>query len=1246
MDTADTLAYSLGGADAASFAIVAASGQIQTRAGVTYDYEDKYTYAVTVFATDGKVTASKAVAITVTDVDEPPAAPAAPTVNAVSESNTSLSVSWTAPANDGKPAITSYDLQYSSDSGVTFSAGPQDVTATSATIASLTAGTLYQVQVRASNDEGDGAWSPSGSGTTNSADNQAPVFSPASVERTLEENTAAGQNVGAPVAATDADTGDTLTYTLGGTDAASFDIVSTSGQIQTKSGVTYDHETKPTYSVTVTANDGTATATATVTIRITDVAEPPAAPAAPTVTGTANTSTSLDVSWSAPANTGPPINAYDLQYKLSTATSWANGPQDLTVTTATIRGLEEDTAYQVQVRASNDEGDSDWSPPGDGRTNPPGNRAPRFASASATRDVPENSPAGTDLGDPFTATDPDTDDTLEYTLEGPDAASFAIVSTSGQIQTKSGVTYDHESQSRYAVTVRVLDGNGGSDTIAVTVRVTDMAEPPVTPTALSAGPVDGSSTSLEARWTQPVATDRPHVASYDLRYREIGEGEGWRNGPQNRPAARTEITGLSAGTAYEVQVRATSAEGDSDWSATATATTHALAVRVSRAPTRHDGSAAFTVQFQFSDDIAIDDEDAFRDNAASAAGGSVTGARRVSGRLWEVTLQPSSDAAVVVSLSPGSSCSASGALCTEEGARLSHSLSHAVPGPDTAVVTIRAVSPAVTEGSPAEFELRRSGAPTTGTLAVSLEAETAGNLLAGSPPATAEFPAGNATVRVEVSTDDDSAAEPGGYVLFRVLPDTASPPAWVLGARAEAAVQVRDNDGGPPPPVPPLRRAQSAPTGSTGGTRRDPVPLKLALWTDKPTYLPGETVQLYHTLSPGDEPFRYRTFAWLEPAGGGARRYLAPLSATGRLHEQTVDRHGRPAATASARHLFTYAAEKALSYRGLAPAPGPWRFVLELRPGSAAEQDPQLAERLAKGLAKLPQARRAWAPFSVARQVRLLNPPRLRPRGPRRADPGQRRPARAAAPAVRARRRHPHPRARHGAAGVWPTRRDHRPAGRQDRRRRHPGGPGRADLQAARGAARNGLLGRAAHPRQGPGDAPGGRGAGRAGARTGGLRGQRFPRLQRQPPTRARGVRGRGGGTRLLHPGDRTLRCWRRHRGRACPSPCQRRPRHRLLGRHGLLRALRGQRIRGGRAGLAARLARLRLASSTSSTAPGARTPSTALATSRAGISSRARCRRWSTSPWCTPIPTAGAHAGRSACACAPAAACGLRTCW
>ena len=82
--------------------------------------------------------------------------------------------------------------------------------------------------------------------------------------RSVPEGTAAGTDIGAPVEAEDP--GDTLTYTLGGTDAASFDIVAATGQLQTKAAL--DAATKATYTVMVTATD-TAGASAEITVTIT-----------------------------------------------------------------------------------------------------------------------------------------------------------------------------------------------------------------------------------------------------------------------------------------------------------------------------------------------------------------------------------------------------------------------------------------------------------------------------------------------------------------------------------------------------------------------------------------------------------------------------------------------------------------------------------------------------------------------------------------------------------------------------------------------------------------------------------------------------------------------------------------------------------------------------------------------------------------------------------------------------------------
>ena len=141
-----------------------------------------------------------------------------------------------------------------------------------------------------------------------------------------------------------------------------------------------------------------------------------------------------------------------------------------------------------------------------------------------------------------------------------------------------------------------------------------------------------------------------------------------------------------------------------------------------------------------------------------------------------------------------------------------------------------------------------------------------------------------------------------------------------------------------------------------------PQPLQLALWTDQSAYRAGETVRLYHTVDPHDDSGRYRTFLYLEPAGGGERRYLAPLTA-GELHPEPVDRYGIPAEHAPARGLT--AADRTLSWEGEAPAPGLWRFVLELRPGAPEEQFEEPEEPLV--------TRRAWASFTVAESSLLLN---------------------------------------------------------------------------------------------------------------------------------------------------------------------------------------------------------------------------------------------------------------------------------
>ena len=429
--------------------------------------------------------------------------------------------------------------------------------------------TQYEVRVRAKNGEpeGDAAdnWSSVAKGTTGPS-NSRPTFDriDAVIELSVDENTRAGQNIlNGAISASDADS-NSLTYTLEGPGADSFTIVSSSGQIRTRSPL--DYETRQSYSVTVKVDDrqkrDNSVATKSVTITVDNVREPPPAPAAPKVAGIPGSTSSVRVTWDEPANTGPRITGYDVHYR-EVGSGWGRWPHNSADRSTIITGLKAGTRYETQVRARSDEGRGEWSRVGSGAPNPDvANRNPAFSGGSRSLSVAENTPPNTDVGAPVAATDRD-GDTLTYTLEGADADSFDILSTSDGGQIRTSAALNHEEKASYSVTVRVRDGRGGADAANVTIRVTDVDnEAPDTPFAPTVTAV--SSTRLQVSWEAPANTGPP-ITDYDYRYREPSGS--WTE-VTNTTITGTTVTieGLAASTSYDVEVRARNAEGTSDWS--------------------------------------------------------------------------------------------------------------------------------------------------------------------------------------------------------------------------------------------------------------------------------------------------------------------------------------------------------------------------------------------------------------------------------------------------------------------------------------------------------------------------------------------------------------------------------------------------------------------------------------------------------------------------------------------------------
>ena len=157
----------VGGVDQGQFTITSDTGELSFRTAPDFEAPGDNEYEVTVEVRSGtgarELEAEQTFTVRVTDEREPPGVPDAPTFSG--ETADSLRVSWREPDNTGPP-ITDYDVQYREGGSGGFTDAQHEGPGLALTLSDLKAGTVYQVQVQATNEEGTGDWSEPGEGRT------------------------------------------------------------------------------------------------------------------------------------------------------------------------------------------------------------------------------------------------------------------------------------------------------------------------------------------------------------------------------------------------------------------------------------------------------------------------------------------------------------------------------------------------------------------------------------------------------------------------------------------------------------------------------------------------------------------------------------------------------------------------------------------------------------------------------------------------------------------------------------------------------------------------------------------------------------------------------------------------------------------------------------------------------------------------------------------------------------------------
>ena len=317
------------------------------------------------------------------------------------------------------------------------------------------------------------------------------------ITNAVAENAVSGALVGITAAASDADSGASISYSLTNNAGGRFAIDSATGVVTVADGSLLDYESATSHSITVlaTSSDGSSNSQS-FTINLTNLNDNPVSAVndsnvtANSIIENAATGSVVGImALASDADAGASIS-YSLSDDAGGRFAIDSSTGVVAVADGSLLDYDSATSHSITVLATSSDGSSNSQSFTINVSNLNDNQVTVLSDSNATANgVSENAATGTLVGLTATASDADSGAIISYSLSDDAGGRFAINSATGVVTVADGSLLDYENATSHNITVLASSSDGSSNSQTFSVAVTNVNDNAVIgPTDSNASP--------------------------------------------------------------------------------------------------------------------------------------------------------------------------------------------------------------------------------------------------------------------------------------------------------------------------------------------------------------------------------------------------------------------------------------------------------------------------------------------------------------------------------------------------------------------------------------------------------------------------------------------------------------------------------------------------------------------------------------------------------------------------------------